>query len=179
VQKFFLDYDIDRVDDLAIIDEAPLWSRKLLDICGGFGHLSFTDAWTLMLEYYLYHRCGLDRTIFLDQPIITRVLNDEIDKGPGRWYTSRAENFAFAKGNFYKTQVEHQALNIYAYIKMKEAATLPPPAARKIFSTDIPKMVPLPPPKKKPVMSYVTGPIRSVLGGTYRLLRRTISNKKS
>jgi len=95
-QKFFLNYDIDRTEDLEIIDEGPFWSRKLLDICGGLGHLSFTDVWTLMLEYYLYHRCGVNRTIFLEQPLIRRILNEKVDKfNSSRWWTDRVENFAF------------------------------------------------------------------------------------
>ncbi|GEM_PF-2415599 len=142
-QKFFLDFDFDRMEDLEIIDEAPLWSRKLLDICGGFGHLSFTDVWTLALEYYLWHRCGLNRTIFTDRPFIHRQLNEDIDKqGSKRWWTDRVDNFAFARSNFYKTQVEQQALNIYSYLRMLKDGILPPPSAPKVFTVQIPKLVP-------------------------------------
>ncbi|MDO8567198.1 MAG: hypothetical protein Q7R57_00615 [Dehalococcoidales bacterium] len=127
-QKLHLDFDINALEDLYIIDEAPLWSKKLLDICGGFGHLSFTDAWTLALEYYLYHRCGINRTIFFDQPIAGRTVTDEVDQRLAlRWWTDRAENFAFARGSFYKTMVESQAVNIFTFIKMAEMSRLPPP----------------------------------------------------
>lgn len=142
-QKFFLDYDIDFVEDLEIIDEAPFWSRKLLDICGGLGQVSFTDVWTLMLEYFLFHRCGMNRTIFLDQPIIYRRLNEKIDKEHApRWWTDRAENFAFVKSSFYKTLVEHQALNIYSYIKMAEQSAMPPQIGQKKFDFKIRKYKP-------------------------------------
>lgn len=142
-RKFFLDFGIDSLEDLEIIDEAPLWSRKLLDICGGLGHLSFTDVWTLMLEYYLFHRCGIDRTVFLEQPIINRRLNEKVDKERApRWSTDRANNFAFVKSNFYKTLVEQQALNIYSYIKMLELSALPPPLSQKKFDIVIRKLEP-------------------------------------
>jgi hypothetical protein len=123
-QKFYLDFDIDKLEDLEIIDEAPMWSRKLLDICGGFGHLSFTDCWTLMLEYFLFHRCSMDRTIFLKQPIMHRALNAKVDKPiASRWWTDRANNFAFVRSGFYQTLVEQQALNVYLNIKMLEQPT--------------------------------------------------------
>lgn len=131
-QKFFLDFDINSLEDLYIIDEAPLWSRKLLDICGGFGHLSFTDAWTLSLEYFLYHRCGMNRTIFLERPIVHRFVSNEVDQRMSlRWHTSRAENFAFARSRFYKTLVEQQAVNIYCNVKMSELSALPLPLLGK------------------------------------------------
>jgi len=131
-RKFFLDFDINSLEDLKIIDEAPLWSRKLLDICGGLGHVSFTDAWTLSLEYFLFHRCGINRTIFLEQPIIYRRLNEKIDQPIGsRWWIDRATNFSFMRSSFYKTLVEYQALNICSYVKMSELSALPPPLVQK------------------------------------------------
>ena len=141
-EKFFLDYDIDKSEDIIIIDEAPMWSRKLLNICGGLGHLSFTDLWTLMLEYYMYHRCGLNRTIFLERPFMKRVLNPWIDLGGNRWRTSRAQNFAYARTSFYKTLVETQALNIFSNIKIEELSLLPGPIPQKTFSIEIPKLTP-------------------------------------
>ncbi|MFC1921514.1 hypothetical protein ACFLYQ_07310 [Chloroflexota bacterium] len=143
--KFFLDYDIDRSEDLEIIDEAPLWSRKLLSICGGLGLLSFTDLWTLMLEYFLYHRCGLERTIFLEHPYVQRVLNERIDKHVGlRWTNDRANNFAFTRTVSYKTIVEYQALNIFSHIKLEELALVPPPIVPRKFDIEIPEIVPPP-----------------------------------
>lgn len=139
-QKFFLDFGIDSLEDLEIIDEAPLWSRKLLDICGGLGHLSFTDAWTLMLEYFLFHRCGINRTVFLEQPIIYRILNKVDTQRSPRWWTDRANNFAFVRSNFYKILVEQQALNIFAYIKMLQLSALPPPIGQKEFNLIIRKL---------------------------------------
>lgn len=130
--RFYLDFDINDLDDCHIVDPAPLWSRKLLDICGGFGHIPFTDAWTLMLEHVLFHRCGVNRIIFLEQPIVARRTKAEIDDKIGpRWWTERANTFAFMRSSFYKTLVEQQALNIYYNIKMSEPSVLPPPLVQK------------------------------------------------
>lgn len=130
-QKFYLDFDINSLEDSENVEIFPLLSRKLLDICGGFGYVSFTDAWTLMLEYFLFHRCGVSRTIFLEQPIIHRGPRDVDGPSALRWWTERANNFAFMRSGFYKTLVEQQALNIYSYIKMSELSALPLPLVQK------------------------------------------------
>ena len=127
-RKFYLDFDINTLEDLYIIDEAPLWSRKLVDICGGFGNTSTTDCWTLSLEYFLWHRCGINRTIFLEQPFSYRKTRDDVDQQISpRWWTDRAWIFAFIRSDFYKTLVEQQAVSLYSYIKMAEMSALPPP----------------------------------------------------
>jgi hypothetical protein len=131
--KNYLDFDIDSLENLYIVDESPFWSRKLLDICGGIGHMgASTDIWTITLEYYLFHRCGINRTIFLEQSLIYRKTRNEIDQPIGiRWWTDRAVMFAFARSSFFKTLVEQQAINIYCNIKMAEMSTLPPPFIQK------------------------------------------------
>lgn len=144
-QQFFLDYDIDQSEDLEIIDEAPLWGRKLLNICGGFGHLSFTDLWTLMLEYYLFHRCNVNRTLFLGQPFVHRIQNAKVDLHVGsRWTNDRANNFAFARSSWYKTIVEYQALNVFSHIKLNELSLLPSSVVPRKFDIEIPKLEPRP-----------------------------------
>jgi hypothetical protein len=127
-QKFYLTFDINALEDLYIIDEAPLWSRKLIDICGGFGSTSTTDCWTLTLEYFLFHRCGINRTIFLEELFVYRTTKDEVDQPVAmRWWTDRPKIFAFLRSPFYKALVEQQALNIYNYIKMSEIEAVPKP----------------------------------------------------
>ena len=129
-QKFYLDFDINNLDNLYIVDEAPLWSRKLLEICGGL--LNETDCWTLLLEYFLWHRCGINRTIFLDQPFSYRKTRDDVDQQIApRWWTDRVWIFDFLRSRFYKTLVEQQAVNIYCNIKMAETSALPPPLVQK------------------------------------------------
>jgi hypothetical protein len=132
-QRSHLNFDINALEDLYIVDEAPFWARKLLDVCGGVGHIgSSTDVWTITLEYYLFHRCGINRTIFLEQPLIYRKTRDEIDQPISlRWWTDRKTMFAFARSSFFKTLVEQQALNIYCNIKMAEMSALPPQFIQK------------------------------------------------
>ncbi len=131
-QKFFLDFDINSLEDLHIIDEAPMWSKRLIDICGGFGNTSTTDCWTLSLEYFLYHRCGINRTIFLEGPIAYRRTMDEVDQPIAlRWWTDRTKIFAFIRSHFYKTLVEQQAVNIYCNIKVEAMSALPLPLVEK------------------------------------------------
>lgn len=126
VERLYLNFDMDDLENVAI-EAAPFWSKGLLKICGGFGHVSFTDAWTLVLEHLLFHRFGIIRTIFFEKPIITRRINYVVDTAVAlRWQTERAENFAFMKRPFYKTLVEQQALNIYCNIKMFELSALLP-----------------------------------------------------
>ena len=131
-QRFYQDFDINTLEGPIVFDEAPLWSRKLLDICGGLGHVSFTDAWTVMLEYYLFHRCGINRTIFLEQQLVTRKSRKAVDDTIAlRWWTERANNFAFMRSRFYKTLVEQQVVNIYCNIEMAKKSALPPPLVLK------------------------------------------------
>jgi len=129
-QRFYQDFDINTIGGPIIFDEASLWSRKLLEICNGFGHVSFTDAWTVMLEYYLFHRCGINRTIFLEKPLVKRRSKAQVDgQSALRWWTERASNFDFIRSPFYKTLVEQQAVNLYLNIEMAEK--LPPPLVLK------------------------------------------------
>lgn len=110
-----------KINDLAnlyIIDEAPMWSRKLIDVCKGFGNISFTDAWTLYLEWYLYHFNKINITYFTDEPIIHRKLDDKID-GPSalRWSTARKANFEYINSKNFKELTINEVKNIEMLIK--------------------------------------------------------------
>ena len=50
----------------------PIWSKKWIMACGGFGPFSFTDAWTACLEYILINNYGMDRRILFNQPVVYR-----------------------------------------------------------------------------------------------------------
>lgn len=131
-QGMFGDFDLNTLEGSLFFAEAPLWSRRLLEICGGLGHVSFTDAWTVCLEYYLHHRCGLNRTLFLKERLVTRRAKEGVDGSIAlRWWTQRTDNFAFMRTNFYKNLVEQQAVNIYLNIKAFEASAFPPLFAAK------------------------------------------------
>jgi len=112
-EPFYPHFSLDHMDELAVIDEGPFWSRKMLEICGGLGHVSFTDAWSLVIQWYLYEDHGLNRTRFLKQPQVYRVLHDEVDtREADRWDTDRRTNFEFIAGDFYRTMVQNQARNL-------------------------------------------------------------------
>jgi hypothetical protein len=124
--KFYLDFDVNaifsedpKVTEGFVVDESSFWSKKLLDICGGLSHyVAPADAWTLHLEYVLWHRYRINRTLFMDKAWLDRKFNRKIDHRLGlRWYTERRYNLALLRSRFYHTYLEHQALNIYLNIK--------------------------------------------------------------
>lgn len=124
-QKFYLDFDIDatlsedpKVSEGFVVDESPFWSKKLLDICGGVTHHQASlDGWTLYLEYILWHRYGINRTLFTDGLLMQRKFNRKTDHRLGvRWYTERRYLLEFMRSRFYKTFLEHQALNLFLNI---------------------------------------------------------------
>ena len=119
-QPFYPHFNLDQIDELAIVDEGPFWSRKLLEICGGLGHVSFTDAWTLVIQWYLYQNHGLNRTRFLEQPLVYRVLDAGVDSPEAdRWDTDRRINFDFIASDFYRTMVQNQARNVAMNIQLE------------------------------------------------------------
>lgn len=110
---FYMDFDLNHMDTIEVIDEGPFWSRKLLEICGGLGHVSFTDAWTLCLQWFLFHNYGINRTRFTSEPLIHRRLHEDVDtEHSDRWHNDRKWNFEFIDSDFYRTMVKNQARNI-------------------------------------------------------------------
>ncbi len=126
-QPFYPHYNLDHMGELAVVDEGPFWSRKLLEICGGLGHVSFTDAWTLVIQWYLYQNHGLNRTRFLEQPLVYRVLDAGVDSPEAdRWDTDRRINFEFIASEFYHTMVKNQARNVALNIQAERPDDAPP-----------------------------------------------------
>jgi hypothetical protein len=115
--KFFMDWKFEEMDKLYIIDEAPFWGREVVNICDGFGPISFTDAWTLVLEHLLWNRHGIKRTVFLEEEFITRKVVPEIDcEEAPRWNTDRAYNFNYIKSPEFMAVMEKQAADVAARI---------------------------------------------------------------
>lgn len=114
-------YNCDLNDlDVLYFDEGPFWSRRLLEITGGLGHVSFTDAWTFLLQYYLHHNHKLDITShFTGDGMFERKSCFMDSSSHERWHTDRKSNFDFMKTNFYKTIVMNQANNIALNINSK------------------------------------------------------------
>ena len=53
-------------------DPYPIWSRKWVEVCGGFGPCTFTDAWTGFIEHLMITRSRVDRRIQLPRHVVRR-----------------------------------------------------------------------------------------------------------
>ena len=99
--------------NLYIIDEAPAWSPALLKACRFTSDevfpVSFTDAWTLCLEYCLWHEHQINITRFLPDLFISRKTCEVDQPGNERWYTDRKDNFNYIKSDDFRIFVSHQA----------------------------------------------------------------------
>ena len=126
INKFDMSHDMFDGEDLYIIDEAPAWSKKLIDICQmhrnlftdvqwnfeGVFPVSFTDAWTLCLEYCLWHNYQINITRFLPELFISRKTCEVDQPGNDRWHTDRKNNFDYIKSEDFKLCVSYQAEQI-------------------------------------------------------------------
>lgn len=111
-RKFWMEADMFDASDLHIIDEAPLWSKSLLDVVKEFP-VSFTDAWTLALEHVLWREYQINITQFLDEIVINRTTCEVDQPGHDRWHTDRKINFDFIKSDEFKQIVYDQAWGIH------------------------------------------------------------------
>lgn len=109
--QFDMSNDMFDSADLHIIDEAPMWSKKLIDVVGYFP-VSFTDAWTVCLEHVLWNKYGLDLTQFVREIGIERKTCDVDQPGDPRWDGDRKTNFDYIKSDEFKQIVQQQAEKI-------------------------------------------------------------------
>jgi hypothetical protein len=127
MQRFCVSWEIRDLEKLYIIDEAPLWGRRLIDLCGGFGPVSFTDAWTLALQKSLWDRHQINRTAFLGANYIYRRINDETDAiDSPRSLTDRAANFKYIASEEFANEINRQADLLALHIKGGSQPTFPP-----------------------------------------------------
>ncbi|MHB8618818.1 MAG: tetratricopeptide repeat protein [Chloroflexota bacterium] len=99
--------------DLLGADISPWWSRRWVEICGGFGPTWSCDSWIMHLEWELYHVYGIERTAFLDQPVFGRKMNPRIDLDQGeRWHGVRKRTHDYFQTDFYRTMVQQEARNL-------------------------------------------------------------------
>ena len=103
--------------DLYVIDEAPAWSRKLLEAACDLFPVSFTDAWTLCLEHALWHKYDLNLSRFMREPFISRITCEVDQPGNERWHTDRRKNFEYIQSPEFKLLVESQAGRIACHVK--------------------------------------------------------------
>lgn len=116
-KKFNMDWNWDDIGLITGLEIAPAFSKKLIQLCGGFGHMSFTDAWAMLLQHELYHRHSLNITRFTNQEYATRNL-----QGVGMDIVEQANRSGQATFNFrqmvkpwYKEMVQTQAQVVADY----------------------------------------------------------------
>ena len=112
--RFSMDFPMfDRMEELFIVDEAPFWSRGLLNAVTWLGGgLSFTDGWTLCLEYALWQNHRRNITYFTAGQIVKRVL-DQVDMPDNeRWTGDRRTNFDYMRSPYFRAIVANQAKNV-------------------------------------------------------------------
>jgi hypothetical protein len=111
--KYYPFYDINNFSDLYIIDEAPMWSPKLIKTIGSFGGVSFTDAYTLYIENILSNKYKMNMTYFTKKEIIYRNLNKNVDSEIApRWLTDRKYNFNYINSDKFKDDTEFEVKKI-------------------------------------------------------------------
>lgn len=106
--RAFHDWSFDQIEHMYVVDEAPFWSRKIIEAIG-FGPTSFTDVWTLALENTLWHKHNLNRTVFLETPTVKRYLGPMDEKRHPRWTTDRRTNFKYVASEDFRNAIEKQA----------------------------------------------------------------------
>ena len=112
--RFSMDFPMfDRMEELFIVDEAPFWSRELLNTITWLGGgLSFTDGWTLCLEHALWHYHRRNITHFTKETIVKRVLGEVDMPNTERWIGDRKTNFDYMRSPYFRAIVENQARNV-------------------------------------------------------------------
>jgi hypothetical protein len=111
--KYYPFYDINKLSDLYIIDECPMWSPKFIKTIGSFGGVSFTDAYTLYVENILSNKYKMNMTYFTKKKIINRNVNKDIDSEiTPRWTTDRKNNFDYMNSDEFKDNTEFEIKKI-------------------------------------------------------------------
>ena len=113
--KCFLDWNFHQFPNLYIVDEAPFWGRAIIDATGGFGPVSFTDAWTLALEHILWNQHHINRTIFMEEGLIQRTTGEMDQPSNIRWDTDRASNFDYINSEEFSSIMEKEVQSILKY----------------------------------------------------------------
>lgn len=71
--KYNLNWDAKNIENITGLEIAPAFSRKLIELCGGFGHVSFTDAWIILLQHELCNSHNLNITRFTNKEYAKRL----------------------------------------------------------------------------------------------------------
>lgn len=119
--KFRKSFNPNYLEDLYVIDEAPMWSAELIKLLNSFGTVSFTDAWTLVFQNYLFAKYKVNITYFTNKEIIYRNLLDEIDgKKSKRWSSDRKFNFNFIKSDKFIFDTQNEVDKVFSQINKSQ-----------------------------------------------------------
>ena len=116
-QKINYQMEAKNIENLTGLEVAPGFSRKLIELCGGFGHVSFTDAWSILLQYELLNTHSLNITKFTNDEYAQRMI-----QGTGMDVMEQANRDGQRKYNFqlinkpwYQRMVKTQAQIVADY----------------------------------------------------------------
>lgn len=117
-----LEFDKNNIENVTGLEIAPAFSKKLIYLCGGFGYMSFTDAWVVLLQHELKHVHNVDITTFTDKEYVERL-----PQGTGMTVLEQANrngqrlcNFNLMKTKFYQDTIKTQAEVLAHYYKERE-----------------------------------------------------------
>ena len=119
-EPFYMGYNLNEIEDIISLEIAPILSRSLLFLCGGWGNVSFTDIWSYYLQRLLWDLYNIKITFFTDKQYVKRV------DPQGAWRTSEQvqekinediKNFNFIKSDYFKESVRIQVDNIMRYLR--------------------------------------------------------------
>ena len=93
---------------------APMWSRKIIELCNGFGPTYATDAWSVAVNEYI-------GKIFpqnvITMPIYVSRRGCKLDDDANiRWHTDRAEMQKFINSPQYKLIIDDMIKTINQYL---------------------------------------------------------------
>lgn len=133
--KFDMSLNMFHSEELHPIDGMPAWSTQLLIECAMYGTvrpsfdtlevfpISFTDAWTLCLEFVLWNEYKINITKFVDEPVIVREVTEKDQPfNQERWMGDRKNNFDYIKSSSFRNIVEHQAREIACRLRSLQTA---------------------------------------------------------
>ena len=72
-EPFCMSYDLNNVENIISLEIAPIFSRSLIYICGGFGYVSFTDIWAYYLQRLLWNLHNIRITSFTNKEYVHRI----------------------------------------------------------------------------------------------------------
>ena len=96
------------------ISISPMWSRKIIEICKGFGPVFATDAWSLKINELLQKM--LPENIIIHNIGVSRKTCAMDHSSHPRWDTDRFEVLNFLNTQEFKNIIDEQYVKLINYI---------------------------------------------------------------